>query len=288
MFHKFIISYRQQKTHIDCGFFKLRRRDPKLKEAAFQAGLKEKNLWTVEGSLELEKLHQAAAEVNVKLFQAAVDGKELSAEEKAQAVKSIVKAQVATQSMLLDNTKSQGAKYDKYFADFINGEMPPGDKNNPRKSDYYQENGELNMPKKGVPYVTSGMHMTESMKRYYKEKPVSVMLLKTQTGQKNLDTIADQIIAEDKLLNLPTKDLANKLDFAASQSSTSYGKRSIRMMAEQGMVTNNTMQDLQQELKTGVAVMKQQQPKNPAPAPQAENSIKKRAKMFEGNQPGIR
>lgn len=270
------------------SMIKLLNADPNLKDAAFKAGMKEKNLWTVEGAQELAVLHQKAADANVKLFQAAVDGKELPPQEKAQAVKDIIKGKVALESMLVDNKKSQREKIDTYFAKFAQGVMPPTEKDNPRQVRYYDENGGLIMPKKGVPYMTSGVHMTESMKRYYKEKPASVMLLKTPTGKKNLDTIADQIVAEDKLLDLSTKDLANKLNFAGSQVNMKYGERGIRKMAEQGMVTKDTMQELKHELKTGQASSKMEQPKKAEQVVQAEINIQNKGKMVEGNQPGIR
>lgn len=114
------------------------------------------------------------------------------------------------------------------------------------------------------------------------------MLLKTPTGKKNLDTIADQIVAEDKLLDLSTKDLANKLNFAGSQANMKYGERGIRKMAEQGMVTKDTMQELKHELKTGQASPKMEQPKKAEQVVQAEINIQNKGKMVEGNQPGIR
>ena len=271
--------------------------DPKLKEAALKAGMKEKNLWLVEGSLQLGKLRQEALDANVKLLQAAYDGTDLSPEEKKAALKSIVKANVAMQAHAYENLKGAAPMIKQYGEQLSNGAMAPVDAQHPGGK-YYDDNGELIMPKKGTLYMASGCQMAETMKCMYREKPTGVMLLKTPSMQKNLDTIADEIIAQDNLMSLTTEELTQKHLFNTSVSGTEYGQRGLSMLARPGMITEDTIKELKQELKTGVEVPKkakpvqEAQPEGPkvdAPKPNATkkhvvaDSIRERANIFESH-----
>ena len=262
--------------------------DPKLKEAAFKAGMQEKNLWMVEGVQQIGLLHQQAADAQVKLLQAAYDGRELPPEEKAAAVKSIVKANVAIQSLNLENTNMKAPDIDRQLPKLIGGGMSPKDKTNPLKFNFYNEKGELIMPPEGTCYLESGYHMAEQMKRFYRDKPTSVMLLKTPSGQKNLDIVADKIVAEDKLLSLSTEELTKQLPFEPNHEHTQYGQRGLAIMAKEGLVTMDTINELKQEMKTGVAAPKKEEAKpevkQEEPQVQAGNNIKNRAQMFEPKQ----
>ncbi len=139
----------------------------------------------------------------------------------------------------------------------------------------------LVMPPEGKVYRGSGTQVYESMKRYYRDKPTSVILLKTPSGKENLNTIAEQIVSEDKLADLSTKDLAKQIRFDPSGYSLDYGKRGLKKMAEQGLVTEETIKQLKQEIRTGQAAPKKQEPN--AAAPKAGELPKNQEK--NNNQP---
>ena len=173
------------------------------------------------------------------------------------------------------------APTERYEQQLIGGKMAPSDPKNPRKVVYYDKDGKLLMPEDGKVYMASGGHIYESMKRHYRDKPTSVMLLKTPSGKANLNTIAEQIVSEDKLVDLSTKDLAKQIRFDPDGYSLDYGKRGLKKMAEQGLVTEETIKQLKQEMRTGQAAPKKQEPN--ADAPKAGELPKNQEK--NNNQP---
>ncbi len=204
------------------GMLELLSGDPKLKKAAFEAGMKKENLLTVQGAHEMIQLHHKACEANVKLMDATVSGKELSRAEKEQCVRDIVRAQSVIQTKQLEtqNTKCEKAEQ---LADFTAKNGVNAKSSNP-------EEQIKNLPE-GKVYTESGFSATEGVKAVFGGRPGTLMLLTNETGRKNVDIVADQIIQEKGLLDMDTADIVKMLDYNKEEQ-TEIGMRAMEIRTE--------------------------------------------------------
>ena len=251
--------------------------DPKLKEAALKAGMEEQNLYLLQGTKEYCALDQKACEANVKLAEAARDGKELSPEQKAQYAKDIVKAQIAAQTMCLENSAYQSKELEEAQSKLVSDRMPkagvdyqPGDKKNVRPC----PDGKL--------WYVSGVSAVDALKQIYRPATGSIIRLKTETGRRDLDQVAEEIVKQDQLADLSPEALQAKLNFDKDADNKELAERSLRIMQEKGMLSEEAAKAMNREIKTGVVQEVRQPPAGPE-----KNALRKNAgeEIRQADQP---
>jgi len=87
--------------------------DPALKKSAMDAGMKEKDLNTVRGMHKAVQLDRKGAEANLKLAQAAAEGKDLPKDEKMRALRDMIVGKIAIQSIIKENMNTPCPEYDR-------------------------------------------------------------------------------------------------------------------------------------------------------------------------------
>ncbi len=196
--------------------------DPKLMEAARKAGMKQEDLKAVRGGYAAFEMNEKALRSNVKLAEAGVEGKPLSAEEKRACVKDIIKAQVALQSFALQNRKTPVPEADKLLD---------------------------RLPR---------MELHNSICRIYASKPVTAMLLTSEKYQKVLDQVADEIIEADKLMEKDPIALVETLD--VGMDNLKIGNRGMEIMLK-GNLLDEPTRELSAELGVDAPKLSAEPPK---------------------------
>ena len=264
--------------------------DPKLAEAARKAGMKEADLNTVRGVNELMKLDQKGADANLKLAEAASGEKVLTPEEKKQAVKDVLMAKMALETMVKENKDKPCKEYDEMFMGPMGlGAYGQGQNEGPEVLKIRTES------KKGVPrplpppgkiYEDTGGNLADALKCQKKERPAAVILLSSPTYRKNLEKAAEQIIQEDKLLEKSPDQLTQELDYGTTADRTKTGERAMAIMSRNGVLDEVHRKEMAREVKNpaqaqeladAFAANQAQVPKQEAPQKQGELAPKEQA-----------
>ena len=226
--------------------------DPKLAQAAQNAGMKETDLNTIRGVGELLKLDQKGAEANLKLAQAAAEGKDLLPEEKKQAVKDVLMAKLAVETMAKENRDKPCPEY----TEMINGPMymkaygmAESELKDYQKIQADARNGVPRpLPPPGKLYADTGTLLMDALKCQKKERPAAVILLNSPTYRKNLEDAAEHILQEDKLMQKNPDQLVQELKYGAANDKLKNGERAMAFMSKNGMLSENQRREMTKEI----------------------------------------
>ena len=229
--------------------------DPKLADAAREAGMKEADLNTVRGAGELLKLDEKGAKANEKLAQAAAEGKDLPPEEKKQAIKDVIMAKLAVETMAKENAEKPCPEYDEMFNGPLYMEAYGMKGDEPGKLSKLKEEcektGKLRpMPPPGRIYVDTASSLLETLKFQKKERPAAVILLNSPTYRKNLEKTAEQLLQEDKLMQKNPDQLVQELKYGAVEQRYDLGPRAMGLMSKNGYLDEPHRKEMAREVKS--------------------------------------
>lgn len=186
----------------------LMEKDPQLKELALQQGMKEDHLKVVEGNRQLEKIAQDARDAEYEIKKAKIEGKELSAEDKAKYSKAIVKEKIALARMSVDNEKECEATLQK--VGIIGSGAKAVNKND--LETWNKNPSKRPSPGKGKIWMDTMQHCMGSIYKIYNPLTESLGQLSAEKGLQTLDKIAEQVVKQEGMAQKPTEWLAGEID----------------------------------------------------------------------------
>ena len=179
------------------------KKDPDLETLAKQQGLSDDNLQAAKGMAELHKIQKDREEAEYKMAKAIQEGKELTAEEKTNLLKPIIKGRLTQEQMAADNAKNCAEAMNKSME--IGENMVMTDRNT---QDKWKADPQ-SRPDPGYKRIHMDTYNKVDKGIQKLLSPVSDTMknLGTKHGPKHLDAITDEIIKQDGLAEKPTKDL---------------------------------------------------------------------------------
>ncbi|MBQ7058853.1 MAG: hypothetical protein IJM83_06070 [Firmicutes bacterium] len=190
------------------------KKDPDLETLAKQQGLSDDNLQAAKGMAELHKIQKDREEAEYKMAKAIQEGKELTAEEKTNLLKPIIKGRLTQEQMAADNAKNCAEAMNKSME--IGENMVMTDRNT---QDKWKADPQ-SRPDPGYKRIHMDTYNKVDKGIQKLLSPVSDTMknLGTKHGPKHLDAITDEIIKQDGLAEKPTKDLFRDLNENKSES----------------------------------------------------------------------
>ena len=200
-------------------------RDEDLKELAKEEGLDQASYKAVKGMAELDRLDTERTAAKKTLYTAAVGNRELDENVKRQALKSILKAELAEKTILKDarQTEDDPKVMEDYMKLKSKEVQPLSPKQFKNMDDYSKaldefQKAEREGKARGNAYSPDGKlwagtpeMMWNSLKELYNPIPTMAKSLGTKEGQDQLDKMVDEIIEKDRLMSLGTSELGEKL-----------------------------------------------------------------------------
>ncbi|MBR6120205.1 MAG: hypothetical protein IKQ04_07800 [Oscillospiraceae bacterium] len=178
-------------------------RDPELKELCGQKGMEPQRLKTVEGMRKMLGLVRQANQAEVQLGEAAQAGTQLSREQRHELAKTMLKSRISM--LLLKEENEADQPLHKQMADQLIDVAQ------------YVELPVLQQWEKGTlqrPAPADGKMWSDSMEKcrttfqvVYRSQPKCVQALATEAGQQELDRLADQIVRQQGLADMPLSEL---------------------------------------------------------------------------------
>ena len=186
----------------------LMEKDPQLKEMALQQGMKEDHLKVVEGNRQLEKISQDARDAEYEIRKAKIEGKELSAEDKAKYSKAIIKEKISLARMSVDNEKEHKEALLKIG--IISSAAKAVNKND---MEVWNKNpSKRPSPGKGKIWMDTMQHCLGSIYKVYNPLTESLGQLSAEKGLQTLDKIAEQVVKQEGMAQKSTEWLAGEID----------------------------------------------------------------------------
>ncbi|MBR3395901.1 MAG: hypothetical protein IKG76_08990, partial [Firmicutes bacterium] len=186
----------------------LMEKDPQLKELALQQGMKEDHLKVVEGNRQLEKISQDARDAEYEIRKAKIEGKELSAEDKAKYSKAIIKEKISLARMSVDNEKEHKEALLKIG--IISSAAKAVNKND---MEVWNKNpSKRPSPGKGKIWMDTMQHCLGSIYKVYNPLTESLGQLSAEKGLQTLDKIAEQVVKQEGMAQKSTEWLAGEID----------------------------------------------------------------------------
>lgn len=233
-------------------------RDPALKQAALQAGMKPEHYETLGAARELMKLDKQAAQAKAALTEADRSGGELSAQQKQALATAIVKSKIANTMIAADNRKDFPA-YDTVNLTLMS--KIKGAQTNDVEN-WKANPGTRPSPGKGQIWSDTFINVAQGLKGALRPTPDNLRKLPNPAFQKHLDQLAEQIVVQQKLTEKSTGELNALLAGTGDKLKLSKAIPAAEMALQQG---------------------REPQPQQPQPAPQPQ--IVKQSVVRPGVQP---
>ena len=185
-------------------------RDPALKKAAMDKGLKQKDIDVIKGLRAYSKALNAAEDAKVKIARAIADDEPLTLAEKQKYAKDILTANLMTAQMTVENTEylaseqgfgAQLARFQQK-SDLEAGEALNGWITNPSTRPF---------PPKGTFYKEQAFDIVTGMKPRYSQNPESVTDLADPANVAYIRTLADGVTENKLLADMPDRDFLKVL-----------------------------------------------------------------------------
>ena len=200
----------------------LMEKDPELKELARQKGMKDECLKTAEGMKQLSKLNQDALDAEYEISKAKLEGRELSAEEKAKYAKAMVMSRLAVARLAVDNGK-ECPEADEKLAYLAMNAKPV---NGGDLKKWEKDPASRPAPPKGKIWMDTMQALAGSIMKVYKPIPESLIQISSQKGLKSLEKVAEEIVRQEGLAGKTTEELANE----AEKPTLDMGKATAKAM----------------------------------------------------------
>ena len=201
-------------------------RDPDLLKLAQEEGMDLKAYKAIKGMAELDRLDTKRTEAKKTLYTAAVGNKPLDDKVKKEAIKDILKANLAESTIVSEagSADPDPRALEAYMKLQAKEYKAPELRNFKNQEDFHKEMQKYqetvkNGAKNGEPYAPGGKVWTNTpsvvmtnLKEFYGQPPKTAVSLSSPEGQSQLDRMVDEIIEKDKLMSLGTADLGVKLN----------------------------------------------------------------------------
>ncbi|GEM_PF-1560258 len=249
----------------------LMEKDPTLKDKALANGMDPDKLKTVEGMKVMNHLEKESREAEYKLTEAAVNGKELSAKEKADCAKAIYKSKIALMQLNVDNAKNYEVPEVMEKQAVLATNMQKA--NAFKIMEWSKDPSKRPAPEPGKVWSDTAGSAILTLRSIYGKLPQSVMDLTAPNAEKKLDALADKIVKQEGIANKSTEWLSNELNHEQSNPEIDLTKACEKAI-------NNATAPKQEVINEAPAkeIVKDAPEVN---AEQNKQSIKDRAKMFE-------
>ena len=249
-------------------------KDPALYKAAVDNGMDPQAYKMAQGIKELNKLNMEKKKAQLVLAEDTYgeNRDKLTAQQKAELTKKIVKADLALTRMAADNCNDNEEVMNKTIE--LSEKMQ-----NVNKFDLikWQKNPETRpAPKPGKIYSDTASCAINYFKSEKRDLPSSIINLATEDGMKELDKVAEQMVKQENLAEKTSNELYHGLEKKTLFDYTESATKAIK-----GLATEKQLK------KAGI-----EEPENKPVVNQVQNNaakktgtIAERAKMFENNQP---
>lgn len=248
----------------------LLQKDPALYQAALDKGMNPESFKMAQGLVELNKLVMEKRKAQLALAEDAYgeNRDKLTAEEKAELTKKIVKADLALTRMATDNCNDNDIVMNKTLE--VTDKMQNVNKFDLEKWAKHPETRPE--PKPGKIYSDTASAVINYFRCQNRDFPESVINLTTEGGKKELDNVAEQMVKQENLAEKTSKELYHGLDNKTLFKYTDSSAKAIKELATE-----------KQLKKAGIAEPEKKPVVNQAQnnAPKKTGTIADRAKMFE-------
>lgn len=200
-------------------------RDPDLMRLAQEAGMDQKHYKAVKGMAELDRLDTKRTDAKRTLYTAAVGNRVLDENVKKQALRDILKANLAESTIVneAENTQDDPRVMEAYVKLKEREYTAPSRKDFQNREDYNKAREEYNRNMNELrtnpkPFAPGGKlwpgtpeKLAFGMREMYNPAPKTALSLASEKGSAQLDAMVDEIIEKDKLMTLGTAELGEKL-----------------------------------------------------------------------------
>ena len=190
----YYVSEDYMKSHIAGNLINMMDDDPELKKAAFKAGLDEKKLGTVKGSLILGKMDDERKKAKLKLANAENDGTVLTEDEKKKCVEDIVRADIL-ENMYLNDNANQSPEYNKLKYELDHAQIASAN-----EFELWKKEPEKRPPAKDGKFWADSTAFSQQSLLIPRAKPNKVLQdINTQKSRDDLELITKTICSEKQL-----------------------------------------------------------------------------------------